>query len=92
MKIWNGRRPRPQWPGPGLPPGEEALLFERFARVKGDDRQGGTGLGLAIVKGFADAMGLAVTAANRNDAAGSRFVLTWPETMIRRGGALENME
>ena len=78
--------------GPGLPPGEEALLFERFARVKGDDRQGGTGLGLAIVKGFADAMGLAVTAANRNDAAGSRFVLTWPETMIRRGGALENME
>jgi len=78
--------------GPGLPPGEEALLFERFARVKGDDRQGGTGLGLAIVKGFADAMGLAVTAANRSDAAGSRFVLTWPETMIRRTGALENME
>ena len=68
--------------GPGLPPGEEALLFERFARVKGGDQTGGTGLGLAIVKGFADAMGLAVSAANRGDVAGSRFVLTWPESMI----------
>ena len=68
--------------GPGLPPGEEALLFERFARVKGGDQTGGPGLGLAIVKGFADAMGLAVSAANRGDVAGSRFVLTWPESMI----------
>src|SRR3546814_11880330 len=51
--------------GPGLPPGGERALFERFARVEGSDRVGGTGLGLAIVKGFAAAMGLSVTASNR---------------------------
>jgi len=44
---------------------------------------GGTGLGLAIVKGFADAMGLAVTAANRDDG-GAMFEVTWPEASVRR--------
>ncbi len=73
--------------GPGLPAGQEAMLFDRFARVEGDDRSGGTGLGLAIVKGFASAMGLSATAANRNDAAGARFTITWPEAAIRRGFA-----
>jgi hypothetical protein len=52
---------------PGLPPGEEARIFETFARIEGSDRKGGTGLGLAIVKGFAEAMGLEVSAANRID-------------------------
>ena len=69
--------------GPGLPPGQEAHLFDRFTRVDGDDRSGGTGLGLAIVKGFADSMGLRVTAANREDG-GSAFCVTWPEPLIRR--------
>ncbi|HEX8446107.1 MAG TPA: sensor histidine kinase KdpD [Sphingomonas sp.] len=69
--------------GPGLPPGQEAQLFDRFTRVDGDDRSGGTGLGLAIVRGFADAMGLNVSAANRDDG-GSSFFLSWPNTLIRR--------
>jgi hypothetical protein len=47
--------------GPGLPPGEEARIFETFTRIEGSDRKGGTGLGLAIVKGFAEAMGLSVS-------------------------------
>lgn len=69
--------------GPGLPPGRERSLFDRFTRVDGDDMSGGTGLGLAIVKGFADAMGLAVSAKNREEV-GAAFEVTWPEASIRR--------
>ena len=71
--------------GPGLPAGGEAGLFERFARVEGDDRSGGTGLGLAIVKGFAEAMGLSATAANRSDGPGANFSVHWPDAKVRRG-------
>jgi len=64
--------------GPGLPPGGEQALFGRFERVEGSDRVGGTGLGLAIVKGFADAMGLGVTASNRADVSGACFSIIFP--------------
>lgn len=70
--------------GPGVPQGETENLFERFRRVEGDDRRGGTGLGLAIVKGFAQAMGLSVSAANRPGDAGACFTIVWPDGMIRR--------
>lgn len=72
--------------GPGLPPGREAHLFDRFTRVDGDDRSGGTGLGLAIVQGFAQAMGLSVSASNR-ETGGSAFCVTWPNPLIRRMAA-----
>jgi two-component system sensor histidine kinase KdpD len=71
--------------GPGLPVGREETLFDRFTRVDGDDMSGGTGLGLAIVKGFADAMGLRVSAANR-DEGGASFEVAWPESRIRKQG------
>ena len=61
--------------GPGIPQGEEERIFETFARIEGSDRKGGTGLGLAIVKGFATAMGLHVTAANRDDGQGACFTI-----------------
>lgn len=67
--------------GPGLPPGSEDGLFDRFARVDMDDRAG-TGLGLAIVKGFAAAMGLEVSAENRPEG-GARFAVIWPASAIR---------
>lgn len=69
--------------GPGLPTGSEMKLFDRFMRVEGDDMTGGTGLGLAIVKGFANAMGLRVSAANRADGQGSRFQIFWSEMSLR---------
>jgi two-component system sensor histidine kinase KdpD len=69
--------------GPGLPPGGEMALFDRFTRVDGNDMSGGTGLGLAIVKGFAAAMGLGVTAANRDDG-GAAFTVHWPAAAICR--------
>lgn len=68
--------------GPGLPPGGENVLFERFARVEGSDRVGGTGLGLAIVKGFAEAMGLGVTAVNRPDRTGACFSISVPNELL----------
>ena len=71
--------------GNGLPPGEEARIFETFARLTGSDRTGGTGLGLAIVRGFAEAMGLGVSAANRDDDhQGAVFTLHFPESHIVR--------
>lgn len=69
--------------GPGLSVEDTHSLFERFARVEGNDKKGGTGLGLAIVKGFADAMGLAVSARNRDNGGGARFELVWPAPMLR---------
>jgi two-component system sensor histidine kinase KdpD len=70
--------------GPGLAGGREAEIFETFTRLEGSDRKGGTGLGLAIVKGFAEAMGMAVSAANRDDGKGAIFSLDFPEALILR--------
>lgn len=45
--------------GPGVPPGEEDSIFERFHTARGQlrDGRGGTGLGLAIVSTIAQAHG-----------------------------------
>ena len=67
--------------GPGLPEGDPARLFDRFTRVEGSDRTGGSGLGLANVKGFADVMGLAVSADNE-PGHGASFVIAWPGAMV----------
>ena len=71
--------------GPGLPPGREREVFETFRRLEGSDRtKGGTGLGLAIVKGFAEAMGLSVTAANRESPHGACFSMYFPKNLLVR--------
>ena len=69
--------------GPGIPPGEERRIFDTFTRLEGSDRTGGSGLGLAIVKGFADAMGLAVSAANRADGPGACFTIRFCPSNMR---------
>ena len=69
--------------GPGIPAGERARVFERFARIEGSDRRGGSGLGLAIVKGFADAMGMTI-AIEDAPGGGACFRLTLP---LRTAGA-----
>ncbi len=43
--------------GPGIPPEQQAGLFERFYRVRSDSDPPGVGLGLAIAKGIVDAHG-----------------------------------
>lgn len=63
--------------GNGIEAGQEMAIFERFVRFAGDDRTG-SGLGLAIVKGFAEAMGVCVSAANRASGSGAVFTLSLP--------------
>jgi signal transduction histidine kinase len=53
--------------GPGIPPGHEARIFERFYRADPSRARatGGTGLGLAIVKHIVEAHGGRVSLRNR---------------------------
>ena len=67
--------------GPGLPAGEPERLFDRFTSIAGSDRTGGSGLGLANVKGFADTMGVTVTASNLFPH-GARFSIAWPASLV----------
>jgi two-component system sensor histidine kinase KdpD len=51
--------------GPGLPPGEEQHIFEKFYRVPHATSPGGAGLGLTICRGIVAAHGGRMWAANR---------------------------
>jgi two-component system sensor histidine kinase KdpD len=51
--------------GPGVPPGEEESLFEKFHRLRREGEPGGVGLGLAICRGILRAHGGEIRAANR---------------------------
>lgn len=63
--------------GPGLAPGEEEAIFERFHRgAAGRSGASGTGLGLSIAQQLAERWGGDVTLANRHDGGGARAVLT----------------
>lgn len=66
--------------GPGIPPGEEERIFEKFYRATGDRRRKGvpgTGLGLAIVRGIIDAHGGRVRAYTRAEG-GATFEILLP--------------
>lgn len=62
--------------GPGLAPGTEEKVFEKFFRLPGAPA-GGVGLGLSIARHLADVQGGTLTAENR-PAGGVRFILTLP--------------
>ncbi|HUB72708.1 MAG TPA: HAMP domain-containing sensor histidine kinase [Solirubrobacteraceae bacterium] len=65
--------------GPGIPPQQRELVFDRFHRTdRARDRaSGGAGLGLAIVRAIADAHGGSVTAC-ASGAGGARIELELP--------------
>jgi two-component system, OmpR family, sensor histidine kinase KdpD len=48
--------------GPGLPPGQEGQLFEKFYRVQSEGAQSGVGLGLAICKAIIEGHGGKISA------------------------------
>ncbi|MGZ8405672.1 MAG: DUF4118 domain-containing protein [Nitrospira sp.] len=51
--------------GPGIPVGEESLIFDKFYRGK-TAREGGVGLGLTICRGIVEAHGGRIWAENRS--------------------------
>jgi two-component system sensor histidine kinase KdpD len=63
--------------GPGLPPGTERRVFEKFFRASPPESRRGIGLGLAISRGIVEAHGGAITASNR-DVGGAVFRFTLP--------------
>jgi len=74
--------------GPGLPPGKEELLFEKFERGRKESATPGVGLGLAICRAIAQAHGGSIRAENVAQGlgvgageSGARFVLTLPRGM-----------
>ncbi|HEY6151509.1 MAG TPA: ATP-binding protein [Gaiellaceae bacterium] len=70
--------------GPGLAPGEEARLFERFARGTAAGKRSGTGLGLAIVQTLAHRWRGEARVANRAEG-GMRAEVRFPSaTTVER--------
>jgi two-component system sensor histidine kinase KdpD len=63
--------------GPGLPPGEEQRVFERFYRVADGRRAEGAGLGLAVCQAILKVHGGRIEAANR-PGGGTRFSFALP--------------
>ncbi len=73
--------------GPGIPPADQARVFEAFARAApaaGGTPSPGTGLGLAISRGLARRMGGDIHLASA-PGAGSRFTLILPGVPLVKG-------
>ncbi|WP_417480171.1 ATP-binding protein [Maricaulis maris] len=72
--------------GPGVPPGSETTVFERFSQVDGSSTRshGGTGLGLAVSRELAELMGgeLGYRAA---ESGGACFWLQLPDAASQDG-------
>jgi len=63
--------------GPGLPAGEETLVFEKFHRGRNEAAQSGFGLGLTICRAIVEAHGGEISARNLADG-GAEFRFTLP--------------
>ena len=63
--------------GPGIPPGDEARIFERFHQADSARSGEGAGLGLAIASTIVEAHGGRLSVSNR-DGGGARFGLHLP--------------
>lgn len=70
--------------GPGLAPGSEKLVFEKFYRGKHPGKPG-SGLGLSICRGIVEAHGGIVSAHNAPHG-GAVFRVSLPITAVRGGG------
>jgi two-component system phosphate regulon sensor histidine kinase PhoR len=60
--------------GPGIPPQDQARIFERFERLDTERQKAGTGLGLYISRGLASSMGAELAVQSR-PGEGAEFTL-----------------
>lgn len=67
--------------GPGIPKGQEELLFEKFYQTRHETAQSGVGLGLAICRAIVEIHGGKIYARNRNEG-GAEFIFTLPLDQI----------
>jgi signal transduction histidine kinase len=65
--------------GPGVPPGERSMIFERFQRGRDTGGRGGFGLGLAIGRELAERMGGSLML-DGDYSPGAKFTLRLPAT------------
>jgi two-component system sensor histidine kinase KdpD len=63
--------------GPGLPPGKEDALFEKFTRGESESAKPGVGLGLAICRAIVEAHGGTINAC-KSPGGGAGFVFALP--------------
>jgi len=66
--------------GPGIPPGEEQRIFEKFVRLPDGKRASGSGLGLSVCRAILRAHGGSVAAENRLGG-GATFRMRLPVTL-----------
>jgi signal transduction histidine kinase len=75
--------------GPGIAPGEDEIIFERFKQGRPSPyvQRGGFGLGLYVVRQFVELMGGTVTAVNHPEG-GAVFtcvLLDWDASEVAEG-------
>jgi two-component system sensor histidine kinase KdpD len=63
--------------GPGLPPGREEAVFQKFTRGERESATPGVGLGLSICRAIVESHGGKIVAKNRHGG-GASFILTLP--------------
>jgi signal transduction histidine kinase len=76
--------------GPGLAPGDEERVFEKFYRAASVQAAGGTGLGLAICKAIVEAHGGTIGVVSGRE--GAEFWFTLPLARYPAGAAAEREE
>jgi two-component system sensor histidine kinase KdpD len=63
--------------GPGIPPGREEAIFDKFSRGERESAIPGVGLGLAICRAIVEAHGGSIRA-GRADEGGAAFIIALP--------------
>ena len=75
--------------GPGLAPGEETRIFDKFYRSNPESATGGAGLGLAICRAIVEAHRGEIAARNRSDG-GVCFTFVLPQPAPPEGPGPES--